>query len=584
MAEDSHDGLARAGWEALSRADWEDARAQLERACELEQSPEALDGLGRALHFQGDYGRAIEFTERAFAAYREAGRAVEAADRARWLAFLHGAVNANMAAASGWMARAETLLSDLDECAGHGWIALDRAPFSDDAAERERLAAAAALSIARRFGDVDLEYDALALLGEACVAQGRVAEGMRLIDEAMTAVSAGEVAGIVPVGDILCRLLSACETALDIARAEQWMSVAGRYEVWSDWVSPVCRNHYGGILLAVGRWQEAERELRAALETFERSYRLMRTEPLVKLADLRARQGRFEEAERLLEGHEWSPLARRTLAGIALARGDAALAEELVMLCLEGEPATEPACAPALELLVQVRVARAEAAAGAEPDRRSGEHRTEAAAGAEPDRRSGEHRTEALLEGGGEALARLTGLAGTSGDARATAFAELAAGRLRAAERDERASGHLQAALRGFAGLGLPLEAARAQLELARVLARRRSDAAVPEARNALRRFEQIGASADADAAAALLRDLGAGGRAWPRGYGTLTKRETEVLSLLADGCSNAEIAERLVISRRTAEHHVARILSKLDLRSRSEAAAYAVRELAQDP
>lgn len=90
---------------------------------------------------------------------------------------------------------------------------------------------------------------------------------MKLVDEAMTAVSTGEVAAVVPVGDILCRLLSACETALDLARAEQWMSVAGRFEPWSEFVSPVCRNHYGGILLAMGRWEDAERELRAAIET-----------------------------------------------------------------------------------------------------------------------------------------------------------------------------------------------------------------------------------------------------------------------------------------------------------------------------
>ena len=62
-----------------------------------------------------------------------------------------------------------------------------------------------------------------------------------------------------------------------------------------------------------------------------------------------------------------------------------------------------------------------------------------------------------------------------------------------------------------------------------------------------------------------------------------LTKRETEVLALLADGCSNEEIAQRLVISRRTAEHHVAHILSKLGLRSRAEAAAYVTRARSED-
>lgn len=537
----------RTGWDALAAADWDAARTCFEQACAEDESAENLDGLGRALHFQGEYARAIELTERAFAAYRRADRAVEAADRARWLAFLHGAINANMAAASGWMARAETLLGNADECAGHGWLALDRAPFTEDAEERERLASAA-LAIARRFGDVDLEYDALALLGESYVAAGRVAEGMRLIDEAMTAVSAGEVTGIVPVGDIYCRLLSACETALDIARAEQWMSVTGDFDAWSDFVSPVCRNHYGGILLAVGRWREAEEELTAALRTFDRSYRLMRTSPLLKLADLRVRQGRLDEAVRLLEGHESHPLARRSLATVALARGESALAEELVGLCLDGWPATDPACAPALELLVQIRIARDDLAAAA------------------------------------EALQRLQELAASSGDARAAAFAGLASGRVRAARRDGGATTDLQAALRGFAELDLRLEAARAQLELARALAEPSPDAAEAEARLALRSFEEMGATADADAAAALLRGLGARGRAWPKRYGALTKRETEVLGLLADGCSNAEIAKRLYISRRTAEHHVSSILSKLDLRSRAEAAAYAVRASSQDP
>ena len=103
------------------------------------------------------------------------------------------------------------------------------------------------------------------------------------------------------------------------------------------------------------------------------------------------------------------------------------------------------------------------------------------------------------------------------------------------------------------------------------------AEAAGYEGRLALEAFERLGASPDADSAAAFLRTIGVS-RSWPRGRGTLTKRQAEVLELLAEGLTNAQIAERLVISVRTAEHHVAAILRALDLGSRAEAVAYAVR------
>jgi DNA-binding NarL/FixJ family response regulator len=546
VATAAHESLVRKGWAAIAAADWEQARSCFEQASQTDESAEVLDGLGRALHFQGEYKRAIEVTERAFLAYVDAGKPVAAADGARWLAFLHGTINANWAAASGWMARAASLLADRDECAGHGWLTLDSAVFSDDPAERERLAAAA-LAIARRFGDRDLEYDALALLGEAKVAGGHVAEGMKFVDQAMTAVSSGEVADVVAMSDIFCRLLGVCERVLDIARAEQWMVLVGNFSAWSAFVSPTCRAHYGGILVAVGRWTEAEEELLASIRAFESSYRGMRGSPLVKLGDLRVRQGRLDEARRLFEGNEHHPVARRALATVALATGEAALAEDLARLCLDSDPPSEPGCAPAVDLIVQARLARGDVA------------------------------------GARETAAKLEALAGGSRDELAAAFSDLAGGRVHAAAGDEHASSLFQSALRRFAALELPLEAGRAQLELARVLAADAPEAATGEARAALKTFERLGATADADAAAGLLRELGAGGRAWPKGFGELTKRETEVLSLLAAGCSNADIAQRLYISRRTAEHHVASILSKLGLRSRAEAAAYAVREQVAD-
>src|SRR5919108_4347002 len=278
--------------------------------------------------------RALE--ERAFAAYRRRDQPLQAAEVARWLAFLYGAVRGNRAAANGWMSWAERLLEDVEESIEHGRLALDRAPWTDDPAERERHAQDA-LRIARRFGDRDLEFSAQALLGHAYVLSGRVEDGMGLIDEAMAAVTGGEVSSVVSIGEIYCRLLGACERAIDVRRAEEWIAAARRFVAWGDFVPPTCRLHYGGILIAVGRWAEAEEELLAAARVFEGGYRAMRWAPLVRLAALRVQQGRLEEAERLLEGSESRPAARQVLARIALARGDLALAEDLARVCLEGE-------------------------------------------------------------------------------------------------------------------------------------------------------------------------------------------------------------------------------------------------------
>jgi DNA-binding CsgD family transcriptional regulator len=541
MPEETAAELLQSGREALAAADWERAQSCFERAAELEESAEVLDGLGQAVHFQGDHMRAIELKERAFAAYRRRDMPVEAAELARWLAFLHSAVHGNFAAAGGWMSRAERLLEGVEPCAAHGWQTLDRAPFVDDPSERERLAMAA-LSSAKRFEDRDLEFSAMALLGDAFVASGRVAEGMTLLDETMAAVSGGEVAGVGAIGEILCRLLRACERVADVRRAEQWLAAARRSVAWTDFVPPTCRQHYGGILIATGRWTEAEWELSEALRIFEGGYRAERVSPLVRLAELRVRQGRFEEAERLLEDYEWHPAARRVSATIALGRGDLELAEDQARLCLEGESQADPACAPLLALLLDVQLARGDNGAAAETNE------------------------------------RLADLAASCPDERASAWAELAAGRVLERAGDGRASSHLRHAIERFSALGLPLEAGHARVELARALAPRAEAAALAEARLALRTFERLGAARDADRAAHVLRGLGAPGRAAPKRHGELTKRETEVLSLLAAGCSNAEIGERLYISRRTAEHHVASILSKLGLRSRTEAAAYVLR------
>jgi DNA-binding NarL/FixJ family response regulator len=122
------------------------------------------------------------------------------------------------------------------------------------------------------------------------------------------------------------------------------------------------------------------------------------------------------------------------------------------------------------------------------------------------------------------------------------------------------------------------MELARTQLALAAALAKDRPEVALAEARAALAGFERLRAARHVDAAAALLRSLGVRPNTAIRTDGRLTAREAEVLALLGHGLSNPEISDRLFISRKTVEHHVANVLAKLGLRSRAEAAVYAAR------
>jgi DNA-binding CsgD family transcriptional regulator len=128
-----------------------------------------------------------------------------------------------------------------------------------------------------------------------------------------------------------------------------------------------------------------------------------------------------------------------------------------------------------------------------------------------------------------------------------------------------------------FAEARMPAEAAAARLEVARLIASDRVDVAIAEAAAALLVFERVG-DRRRDEAAALLRRLGAAGPPGPKRGIDLTRREEEVLDLLGHGLTNAEIGERLFISAKTVEHHVSRILAKLGLRSRTEAAAHITR------
>lgn len=539
MAEEVKQWVER-GRASLAACDWAEARACFEEAVAREETPEALDGLGQAIYWQGDYPTALELREHAYAGYREAGDRPNAALVAYQLAMLHGLIYGNGAALNGWLGHALGMLEGCGDCREAGWVELFRAYITGDPAEREQHARTA-MEAGRRFGDAGLEFDAMGYLGQALIEQGAIEDGLHLVDQAVAAIGA-LVADPWAAGEIYCSLFHACELVIDTRRADEWLGAVDGYVQRTGElpISAICRMHYGGVLTAAGRWADAERELLASLELYERTYRGGRSEVLFRLAELRALQGRFEEAERLLEGYEEEPEEAGARVRIHLARGEHELAETVAQRHLVHR-GRGLAGAPMLTLLVRAKLATGKREEAAEV--------------------AGE--LETLAEACGQTAVR--GLAALS--------------HARVATEGGGAVSAYEQALILLSEAGLPYELGRARLELAAVVASEKPETARAEARSALVCFEELGAARDADEAAALLRRLGDRGRAWPKGAGMgLTKRETEVLGLLGEGLTNAEIAERLYISPRTAEDHVGNILSKLGLKNRAEASAHAVR------
>ena len=536
-------GRLEQGRDALEAARWDEARAAFEAALADEESPDALDGLGLALWFLGDVPDAIVAREQAVEGYARDGRCDDAARLAVWVSHQH-LIGGRTSAARGWLARAERIVEGAGTCAGQGWVAVERARHAENLEARVEHARRA-LSIARETGASDLEVFAVSLLGRAEVSAGRRDQGMRLLEEAMAAASAGRVRNVHTLAEAYCNLIAACTSAGDWERAAEWCELVDEFARDRD-ATPLygsCRTIHADVLLAKGRWAEAEGALQSALDAHARYVPELGAPTVAALAELRVRQGRLQEAEQFLVGREEHPESLRALAHLRIAQGRPHVAAALLergLLAAEGDA---PQTAQLLALLVDARLAGEEQGAAAAASLALGQARAELR-----DRRR--RRT-------GGARGRSSRPRRGHGDVGGEAA---------------------RRSLAGFGRLGMPYEMAEARLELARALASEAPDVAREEARAAFETFRELGASRSRDAAAALLRELGASPGAGPRGSGELTAREAEVLGLLGSGMSNAQIATTLFISEKTAGHHVSHILSKLGVRNRAEAAAVAAR------
>jgi ATP/maltotriose-dependent transcriptional regulator MalT len=542
------DALLDAGRRALRAGEWQRGRDLLSAALAIDERPEALEGMAQAARHLGLEEEAFRSSERAFAIYRARGDRHGAArvalvigeDSAEW--------RGEIVVAHGWLRRARRLIENDRESPEYirvvqieGYLALMEHNDTETTIRRARESA----DLARQIGLVGAEMLAIGLEGLALVSAGAVAEGMARLDEAAAAAVAGEIDEPEARGTACCMVIDACSRVRDFDRAAQWCHQLERIvgEVHIGPFLSVCRPNYAQVLIWRGHWQQAESELRRAATELEAWRAPMAAESLIRLAELRCRQGRYDEAAALFERVGPLPLAQLGQAQLALAMGDAAHARSFVDRYLRRMPADARAeRAAGLELLVPALILAGQ---------------VERAAGV------------------ADELAVLAAGLGTRPFLAAALFArgsvELARGRLAEARQ------HFEDACDLFAALGGTFDCARARLELAHVLvAAGEHGDGLREAAAARSVLAGIGATPLVLRASFLLGEREGEGSGAPAG---LTRREAEVLALMARGLSNAEIADGLVLSIRTVERHISNIYDKLGVNgpgARVAAAAYA--------
>jgi len=533
-------GVAVTGEELPHAAD--DLRALLAEG----ETPDLHLALGLVTFLYGDLGEAELHLHAAFLGFRRDGRTRKAALAATHLGRLEYAGFANPVVAGGWFARGLSLLEGDEDCVERGWLALGMLGCSVASADELDANGRLALRLARAHDDADLECRALADYGLALVSQGRFVEGMAQLDQAMTFLQSGECTNVWVVGQVQCSFISACERAGDVPRLEGWLAVAVRQQphVLGPQARPNvmlnhCRTEYGTLLCLAGRWGEAEATLRQAADEAPQIMRQTQIIANCALADLRVSQGRLAEAAELLAGVEGWDEACLPLVRLHLCRGQhdqAAAACHVGLSRCAGDRLRGSAL---LALLVDAELGRGD------------------------------------LDAAAEAVGRLAAMAAESPRPPIVARAVLGAARLDRARGDVAgAVVRLEEAIGSLDPGHWALLCAEVHLELASALAGTRPRVAAAHARHALGVFGPIGAP-QRFAAQRLLAELGDDEGA-PGPLDVLTAREREILRLVAQGLSNPQIATRLFISARTAEHHVGAILRKLGVQRRSEAAVFA--------
>jgi DNA-binding CsgD family transcriptional regulator/tetratricopeptide (TPR) repeat protein len=533
---------------AYERRAWGDAYEALSQASvEGPLGADEVERLAWSAVLSGHDGASLEALERLHQLRLDAGEPLRAARAAIWLAMRLTSLGEN-ARAGGWLARAQRLVErEGQDSVERGYLRLPSAFRSAAAGDHAaaRAAAAEAAEIGDRHGDADLRALGRNLEGRALVRQGRLSEGLRLLDEAMVAVTSGELSPVV-TGLVYCSVIAACQQSYAHDRAREWTTALS---AWCD-AQPqlvafagACLVHRSEIMQLGGAWPEAFEEARRASTRLSQTKNLEGGNAFYQEGELHRLRGALAEAERayaLASERGRDPQPGLSLLRLAQGRVDVAAAATRRVLSATTDPLQRTRFLPAH---VEIMLAASDL---------------------------GEAR---------RAAEELCALAEDFGVEPLGAMAQHAKGAVALAEGDARgAIDPLRRAQEVWQRVGAPYLGARIRLVVARAFkALGDEDGAALELDAAKKVFVELGAAPDVAAAEALSAparpEAGRG-----RGAHGLSARELEVLLLVASGKTNKVIARELFVSEKTVDRHVSNILAKLDVPSRAAATAWACR------
>ncbi len=506
-------------------------------AATVELDTPDLAAFADAAWWLGRTDASLELSEQLYRRCLQGDQAPAAARLAVEIGFLW-LIRGEQRIGTGWISRANRLLADTPECPEQGYLgylaafdALTSARFDEARAIAQNMQ-----GLATRHDDPTLGAMGLVLEGIAAVRSGEVADGLALCDEAMLPVYAGDV---VPnwAGNLYCLIMALCFELSDIERARAWTDATER---WCDQFSNaamftgICRVHRAQLHHLDGDWDRAEAgAARACRDLADMNVEVVAAGHY-EIGELRRARGDDAGAEQAFaRAHELGRDPQPGLALLRLGQGEVRAARAGLQAALS---AAEPPLARVPLLVAQVEVADA-----------TDDAKLARTAAQELDHIAVTFRTPGI---------------------RARAASAAGVAHLLAAE-PEQALAPLREACRVWRDLRCRCEVARLQGRLARALdAVGDREAAAREREHARATFEELGAHRD-------LAALDGAGASRPA-PGGLTDREVEVLRLVADGATNAAIADQLTISERTVERHLSNIFMKLDVSSRTQAARLA--------